>query len=138
MFKIMDTQYIRLYAWIFKCVDAWSPWLFVKTDVYTVVDHVDVVFDPDVPLERVTYMKNLLGCDRYNCMLIDTNRYKMWENECGYKFLFEQLVLHITTKMAYFIDTKGRQSRFTFFLEDGPRFETATEGNQVIPWLLQI
>ena len=52
--------------------------------------------------------------------------------------VFDTIDLHIDDTWAYFEDSLGRQSRWTFLIDDdcGPVYTTATSGAEKIPWLL--
>jgi len=134
-------DYKMLGSWVYTCVDAWSPWLFLKADPFTVVDYVKVVVDTEIPSDVATEIKKGLKCDVDDRIVFDENRYNRWKTACNFKFIFESLELHITPEFTYFQDSLERQSQYTFMTKSdlyssGPVYTTATIGAKTIPWLL--
>ena len=125
-----------LASWVHTCARAWSPWLFGRADVYTTVAHLDVIFHgvPDAQREAIG---RALGCDSESRVVFDGSRYNEWSYQ--FKFTSVPLDMHITPEMAYFEDSLGRQSRYTFEIgadDMGPAYRTAAPAAEAIPWLL--
>ena len=138
----MSPVYKALGSWVRMCTYTWSPWLHIRSDKHTVVDSVHICFDKDhLPPAVVEKIRKELGGDADDRLVFDRDRYRSWETECNIEFTYEQLDLRIVDGLAYFEDSLGRQSRWTFLIDKdaddcGPMYTTATAGAEAIPWLL--
>jgi hypothetical protein len=130
----------RLCSWIDMCIVTFSPWLFNREPIYTVVGDVNINYNyEDQENTLIKMIREKLGTQ----IQTDKTRYKLWEQECGFKFTWESLTLNIVeiqdTIQVYFSDNQERRSKYTFYLSNlnddtGPEY-TPHEHNE-IPWLL--
>ena len=128
----------RLCSWIDMCVIKFSPWLFNRIPIYTVVDNVAINYKVNQENTLTKMIQEKLG----TYIQTDKTRYESWEQKCGFKFTWESLTLNIiedqNTIQAYFSDNQERRSKYTFYLSTlndntGPDY---TPSDHEIPWLL--
>lgn len=135
--------YERLRSWVYMCADKFSPWLHFRSDKYTVVDCVTLRLDESLPAATAERIRKALGSDADDRIVFERTRYDTWVKECHFEFAYTPLDLVIDDSFAYFEDSLGRRSRWTFLIDDdgedcGPAYMTGTAGAETIPWLLCI
>ena len=146
----MRTFMKSLAGWVDMCVVT-SPWFYELdgTTTFTIPGEIKVLFDGVDPLERTEFFQELKALPHLTCNpaedTIETHpvvrdNYTVYEQQCGFTFLFEDLTLHIVRSTpdsikAFFTDSQGRMSRATVTGIDEADYLDSVDPSTITPWL---